>query len=120
MNVEDWADLGAARIAAAIGEPARARMLYSLMDGRARTSTELAAIAEVSPSTASVHLQRLTSDDLISVERQGKHRYYRLRRPAVRSAAGMAVWTRKRGGTPSSAISSRKAEPASCSVWLSL
>ena len=46
-------------IAAAIGEPARARMLYCLMDGRARTSTELAVVAEVSPSTASVHLQRL-------------------------------------------------------------
>jgi len=85
MNVEDRADLGAARIAAAIGEPARARMLYSLMDGRARTSTELAAIAEVSPSTASVHLQRLTSDDLISVERQGKHRYFRLHGPPVAS-----------------------------------
>jgi hypothetical protein len=45
MNVEDQADVAASRIAAAIGEPARARMLYSLMDGRARTSTELAVIA---------------------------------------------------------------------------
>lgn len=38
MNVEDHADLAASSIAAAIGEPARARMLYSLMDGHARTS----------------------------------------------------------------------------------
>ena len=37
-------------IAAAIGEPARARMLYCLIDGHARTSTELAIVAEVSPS----------------------------------------------------------------------
>ena len=63
-------------IAAAIGEPARARMLYSLVDGRARTSTELAVVADVSPSTASVHLQRLRSEKLVTVHVQGKHRYY--------------------------------------------
>jgi DNA-binding transcriptional ArsR family regulator len=68
----------AARIAAAIGEPARARMLYSLADGRARTSTELAAIAGVTPSTASVHLQRLAELELVTVVAQGKHRYYTL------------------------------------------
>src|SRR5712692_53922 len=58
MNVRD-ADTAVALIAAAIAAPARARMLFSLVDGRARTSTELAAVAEVSPSTASAHLQRL-------------------------------------------------------------
>jgi hypothetical protein len=41
MNVEQHADAAISSIAAAIGEPARARMLYCLMDGRARTSTEL-------------------------------------------------------------------------------
>jgi len=46
-------DAGAAGIAAAIAEPARARMLYCLLDGPARTSTELAIVGEVSPSTAS-------------------------------------------------------------------
>jgi DNA-binding transcriptional ArsR family regulator len=66
------------RIAAAIGEPARARMLYCLMDGRARTSTELAVVGEVSPSTASVHLARLKAERLVSVLVQGKHRYYSL------------------------------------------
>lgn len=65
-------------IAGAIGEPARARMLYQLADGRARTSTELAAVADVSPSTASVHLQRLKSERLVTVLAQGKHRYYSL------------------------------------------
>jgi DNA-binding transcriptional ArsR family regulator len=67
-----------ATIAAAIGEPARARMLYSLLDGRARTSTELAVIAEVTPSTASVHLRRLQAQELVKVVAQGKHRYYSL------------------------------------------
>jgi DNA-binding transcriptional ArsR family regulator len=65
-------------IAAAIGEPARARMLYCLSDGRARTSTELAVVAEVTPSTASVHLQRLKTERLVKVLAQGKHRYYSL------------------------------------------
>lgn len=78
MNVEHYADAAVVRIAAAIGEPARARILYCLMDGRARTSTELAIVAEVSPSTASAHLNRLKAERLIKVLVQGKHRYYRL------------------------------------------
>jgi DNA-binding transcriptional ArsR family regulator len=66
------------RIAAAIGEPARERMLYCLMDGHARTSTELAVVADVSPSTASVHLNRLKAAGLVKVLVQGKHHYYSL------------------------------------------
>jgi len=54
------------------------RMLYSLADGRARTSTELAVIANVSASTASTHLQRLAAQRLVKVLAQGKHRYYSL------------------------------------------
>src|SRR5439155_7778862 len=77
MNVETT-DAAASSIAAAIGEPARARMLYCLADGRARTSTELAIVADVSPSTASVHLQRLRTRRLVKVYAQGKHRYYSL------------------------------------------
>ena len=72
------ADQAAAGIAAVIGEPARARMLYALMDDRARTATELAAIADISPSTASAHLGRMLSKRLVNVVCQGKHRYYRL------------------------------------------
>jgi DNA-binding transcriptional ArsR family regulator len=73
-------------IAAAIGEPARTRMLYSLMDGHARTGTELGLVAEVSPSTASVHLNRLKSENLVSVHVQGRHRYYALASPNVARA----------------------------------
>lgn len=79
-------DLKAAEVAAAIGEPARARILYSLMDGRARTSTELATIAEVSPSTASVHLKKLGDVRLVKVLAQGKHRYFTLRSAEVAAA----------------------------------
>jgi hypothetical protein len=58
-------------------------MLYALLDGTARSSTELAIIADVSPTTASVHLERLMTERLITVVAQGKHRFYRLRGPAV-------------------------------------
>ena len=71
-------DAAIAAIAAVIGEPTRARILVTLMDGRARTGTELAAIAEVGASTASAHLHRLETAHLVSVRRQGKHRYYTL------------------------------------------
>jgi DNA-binding transcriptional ArsR family regulator len=86
MNVEEHADAAVSRIAAAIGEPARARMLYCLVDGRARTSTELAMVANVTPSTASVHLQRLTIERLVKVLAQGKHRYYSLEGADVAAA----------------------------------
>jgi len=82
MAVEDH-DAAASRIAAAIGEPARARMLYCLMDDRARTSTELAVVAGVSPSTGSAHLNRLMASRLVRVQAQGKHRYYTLGGPQV-------------------------------------
>src|SRR3954468_17193725 len=78
MDVEFSAEKAASRIPAAIGEPARARILYCLLDGHARTSTELALIAEVSPSTASVHLTHLKDRGLVRVLAQGKHRYYSL------------------------------------------
>ena len=92
MDVEDHADGAAAGIAAAIGEPARAKMLYCLMDGHARTSTELAIVGDVSPSTASSHLQRLQTERLVKVLSQGKHRYYSLHGPAVaRVLEGLTV-----------------------------
>jgi DNA-binding transcriptional ArsR family regulator len=78
MNVDRDPDTAIARIAAAVGEPARARMLYCLMSGHARTATELALVANVSPSTGSVHLRRLKAERLIRVVAQGKHRYFSL------------------------------------------
>ncbi|RON50242.1 ArsR/SmtB family transcription factor [Pseudomonas frederiksbergensis] len=77
MNVEHH-DIGVSQVAAAIAEPARTKILCSLMDGHARTSTELAAIAEVSPSTASAHLAKLKESALVRLHVQGRHRYYSL------------------------------------------
>jgi DNA-binding transcriptional ArsR family regulator len=86
MVAEPHLEIGAASVAAAIGEPARARMLYCLLDGHARTSTELAIIGEVSPSTASVHLAKLKEQRLVKVLSQGKHRYYSLEGESVARA----------------------------------
>lgn len=93
MNAKEIsADVAVSRVAAAIGEPARVRMLYSLLDGHARTGTELAVVAQVSPSTASVHLNRLKAERLIKVFIQGKHHYYSLEGPQVASTLeGLSV-----------------------------
>ncbi|SDD65816.1 transcriptional regulator, ArsR family [Variovorax sp. CF079] len=72
------ADTHLARLAGAIAEPARARMLCCLLDGHARTATELAAVGEVAASTASAHLARLKEQRLVESVAQGKHRYFRL------------------------------------------
>jgi DNA-binding transcriptional ArsR family regulator len=86
MDAHESVDTAVAGIAAAIAEPARTRMLYSLLDGHARTGTELAMVAEVAPSTASVHLNRLKTENLVKVQVQGRHRYYSLAGPNVARA----------------------------------
>lgn len=67
-----------ARIAALIGDPARALMLAALLDGRSRTAGELAQAAGVTPQTASAHLAKLSEAGLLAIEKQGRHRYHRL------------------------------------------
>jgi DNA-binding transcriptional ArsR family regulator len=67
-----------ARIAALIGDPARANMLAALADGRALTASELAAEAGVTKQTASSHLSQLSQGGLLAFQAQGRHRYFRL------------------------------------------
>jgi DNA-binding transcriptional ArsR family regulator len=64
-----------ARIAALIGDPARANMLTALMSGKALTATELAAEAGVTLQTASAHLAKLETGGLLQMRRQGRHKY---------------------------------------------
>ncbi len=80
------ADLQLAKVAGAIADTARARMLCALLDGRARTATELSISAEVSSSTTSAHLAKLTELGFLSVVRQGKHRYFQLANTQVATA----------------------------------
>ena len=67
-----------AEIAALVGDPARATMVSALLDGRALTASELASAARVTPQTASTHLAKLTEAGVLSVARNGRHRYFRL------------------------------------------
>src|SRR5215467_10809816 len=72
-----------AEVAALVGDPARATMLASLIDGRAVTASELALAARITPQTASTHLAKLTEAGLLSVTRHGRFRHFRLASPAV-------------------------------------
>ncbi|MBK8160153.1 MAG: helix-turn-helix transcriptional regulator [Rhodospirillaceae bacterium] len=72
-----------AEVTALIGDPARANMLAALMDGRALTASELAYVAGIGASTASAHLAKLQDANLLSVVKQGRHRYFRLASPLV-------------------------------------
>lgn len=67
-----------ASLASLIGDPSRAIMLQTLMDGRARTAGELALEAGVTPPTASGHLAKLVDGALLAVAHQGRHRYFRI------------------------------------------
>jgi len=48
------------------------------MTDRALTATELAAVAGVTKQRMSSHLSQLLSASLVTVEQQGRHRYFRL------------------------------------------
>jgi DNA-binding transcriptional ArsR family regulator len=67
-----------ARIAALLGDPARADALTALMADRALTATELSAIAGVTKQTMSAHLSKLVDARLVAVDPLGRHRYFRL------------------------------------------
>ena len=79
-------DADVAPIAGLIGEPTRAAILSALMSGTAHAAGELARHAGVSPATASSHLGRLLDGGLVTVEKQGRHRYYRLSSTRVAAA----------------------------------
>jgi len=67
-----------AQLGALIGDPARANMLTALMTGGALTASELAAEAGVTVQTASSHLRKLETADLLIQRKQGRHRYFAL------------------------------------------
>jgi DNA-binding transcriptional ArsR family regulator len=69
---------GFSRVAEALSDPAREAMVSALADGKAMPAGELAAIAGVSPQSASAHLQKLVDANVLSVWAQGRFRYYRI------------------------------------------
>ena len=71
-------DADVAAVGALLAEPARARVLLALGDGRALPASMLAAEAGVSASTVSEHLKKLLDGGLVTVMKDGRYRYYRL------------------------------------------
>jgi DNA-binding transcriptional ArsR family regulator len=65
-------------IANLLADPARATMLWTLIDGTMRPAGELAFAANVSPQSASAHLAKLVEGGLLQSEAQGRHRYFRI------------------------------------------
>jgi DNA-binding transcriptional ArsR family regulator len=72
-----------AEVAALVGDPARANILCALLGGYALTASELALAAGVSAQTTSGHLGKLYAGRLLSLVKQGRHRYYRLAGPHI-------------------------------------
>lgn len=66
------------RIAGLLADPARAKILWTLIDGTTRPAGELAYAANISAQSASTHLAKLVAGGLIEAEAQGRHRYFRL------------------------------------------
>ncbi len=97
------------RIATLLADPARARMLKTLIDGTTRPAGELAYAANVSAQSASAHLAKLVGGGLLASEAQGRHRYYRIASAevadAIESLASLGVALRPR--TPRSPLPSK-------------
>jgi hypothetical protein len=58
-------------------------MVLSLMDGRARTVSELGTATGLTKASASEHAARLVDAGLLKAERQGRHKYLTLASPEV-------------------------------------
>ena len=76
-------DADLAAVGSVLADPARAKVLLALADGRSLPASMLAAEAGVAASTASHHLARLTAAGLIDVTSRGRYRYYALAGPHV-------------------------------------
>jgi DNA-binding transcriptional ArsR family regulator len=103
-------DVDVVPAAALIAEPARAAMITALLDDRPLAAGELARVAGVSPATASAHLARLLGGGLVTMIKQGRHRYYQLAGPEV--AAAMEALAHLSNDTPVQVRSLRESRDA--------
>src|SRR5215475_3125142 len=91
-------DVDVVPAASLLAEPTRAAMLTAMLDDRPLAAGELARLAGVSPATASAHLARLLHGGLVTMIKQGRHRYYHLAGPKV--AAVMEALANLSNATP--------------------
>jgi DNA-binding transcriptional ArsR family regulator len=77
-----------------IGDPVRAAILLQLSDGTTRPAGELAALAGASPQAASTHLAQLVAGGLLTVVKQGRHRFFRIASGEVAEIIeNLSYWT---------------------------
>ncbi|MGZ5088682.1 MAG: ArsR/SmtB family transcription factor [Usitatibacter sp.] len=91
-------ELRFARVAAAIGDPTRARMLGMLLAGESLPAGEFARAVNVAAPTASGHLSRLVDEGLVTVMERGRHRYFRLADAEVAQALESLALVAERTG----------------------
>jgi DNA-binding transcriptional ArsR family regulator len=72
-----------AKVATLVSEASRAAILTVLLDGRLHPASELAYMARIKPQTASFHLSKMVDATIVTVEKQGRHRYYGIRNPEI-------------------------------------
>jgi DNA-binding transcriptional ArsR family regulator len=92
------------RVAALLADPARAKILWSLIGCATRPAGELAYCANISAQSASGHLAKLVRGGLLAAEVQGRHRYFRIASAEVASVieaiASLGVSSRPRSPRP--------------------
>jgi DNA-binding transcriptional ArsR family regulator len=97
-------DLDIPRVAHLLGDPARARIVWTLIDGTTRPAGELAYAANISAQSASGHLAKLVHGGLLHAEPQGRHRYFRIASAEVAALvegmASLGAATRARAPRP--------------------
>ncbi|MBX4149050.1 ArsR/SmtB family transcription factor [Paenibacillus lautus] len=72
-----------AQVASLVSDASRAAILTVLLDGRYHPASELAYMANIKPQTASFHLSKMVAANLVTVEQQGRHRYYGIQNQEV-------------------------------------
>jgi DNA-binding transcriptional ArsR family regulator/DNA-binding PadR family transcriptional regulator len=92
MHIEIWITSGGmkmnanpnvAQVASLVSDASRAAILTVLLDGRYHPASELAYMAKIKPQTASFHLSKMVAANLVTVEQQGRHRYYGIQNQEV-------------------------------------
>jgi len=74
-----------AKLGALLGDNTRARMLSALMHGKALTASELAREAGVTAQSATTHLAKLEDGGILTLLKQGRHKYFALTNEEVAS-----------------------------------
>jgi len=69
-----------------LADPGRTAMLLALLEGRSLSAGELARAASVSAQSASAHLAKLNQGGLITMQPDGRCRYYKLAGQLVANA----------------------------------